>query len=218
MNIIELFFAIFIPLFIIVNPSSTLALFSAITSQYPKKKRRETAKNAVKYAAILLIIFAIAGSSILSYLQIEIYSLRIAGGILLAFVGLDMVRRGEQFGETQPGKEQKADYALVPLAMPSLSGPGAITVTIVSMTTLEADTGLFLPSWIILLILAIIAIILTMIITYIIFLGSDIIIKVLGRKGMDAFTRIMGLLTVAIAIQFALTGIAGWLESLGVLP
>ena len=218
MNIIELFFAIFIPLFIIVNPSSTLALFSAITSQYPKKKRRETAKNAVKYAAILLIIFAIAGSSILSYLQIEIYSLRIAGGILLAFVGLDMVRRGEQFGETQPGKEQKADYALVPLAMPSLSGPGAITVTIVSMTTLEADTGLFLPSWIILLVLAIIAIILTMIITYIIFLGSDIIIKVLGRKGMDAFTRIMGLLTVAIAIQFALTGIAGWLESLGVLP
>jgi len=215
---IELFFAIFIPLFIIVNPSSTLALFSAITSQYPKKKRRETAKNAVKYAAILLIIFAIAGSSILSYLQIEIYSLRIAGGILLAFVGLDMVRRGEQFGETQPGKEQKADYALVPLAMPSLSGPGAITVTIVSMTTLEADTGLFLPSWIILLILAIIAIILTMIITYIIFLGSDIIIKVLGRKGMDAFTRVMGLLTVAIAIQFALTGIAGWLESLGVLP
>jgi len=218
MNIIELFFAIFIPLFIIVNPSSTLALFSAITSQYPKKKRRETAKNAVKYAAILLIIFAIAGSSILSYLQIEIYSLRIAGGILLAFVGLDMVRRGEQFGETQPGKEQKADYALVPLAMPSLSGPGAITVTIVSMTTLEADTGLFLPSWIILLILAIIAIILTMIITYIIFLGSDIIIKVLGRKGMDAFTRVMGLLTVAIAIQFALTGIAGWLESLGLLP
>jgi len=218
MNIIELFFAIFIPLFIIVNPSSTLALFSAITSQYPKKKRRETAKNAVKYAAILLIIFAIAGSSILSYLQIEIYSLRIAGGILLAFVGLDMVRRGEQFGETQPGKEQKADYALVPLAMPSLSGPGAITVTIVSMTTLEADTGLFLPSWIILLVLAIIAIILTMIITYIIFLGSDIIIKVLGRKGMDAFTRVMGLLTVAIAIQFALTGIAGWLESLGVLP
>jgi len=217
MNIIELFFAIFIPLFIIVNPSSTLALFSAITSQYPKKKRRETAKNAVKYAAILLIIFAIAGSSILSYLQIEIYSLRIAGGILLAFVGLDMVRRGEQFGETQPGKEQKADYALVPLAMPSLSGPGAITVTIVSMTTLEADTGLFLPSWIILLILAIIAIILTMIITYIIFLGSDIIIKVLGRKGMDAFTRVMGLLTVAIAIQFALTGIAGWLESLGLL-
>jgi len=217
MNIIELFFAIFIPLFIIVNPSSTLALFSAITSQYPKKKRRETAKNAVKYAAILLIIFAIAGSSILSYLQIEIYSLRIAGGILLAFVGLDMVRRGEQFGETQPGKEQKADYALVPLAMPSLSGPGAITVTIVSMTTLEADTGLFLPSWIILLVLAIIAIILTMIITYIIFLGSDIIIKVLGRKGMDAFTRVMGLLTVAIAIQFALTGIAGWLESLGLL-
>ncbi len=217
MNLIELFLAIFIPLFIIVNPSSTLALFSAITSKYTKKERRTTAKNAVRYAAILLIIFAIAGSSILSYLQIEIYSLRIAGGILLAFVGLDMVRRGEQFGESQPNKEQKTDLALVPLAMPSLSGPGAITVTIVSMTTLQACPELFLPSWTILLILAILAIILTMIITYIIFLGSDIVIKILGKKGMDAFTRVMGLLTVAIAIQFTLTGFQDWMLQMGLI-
>ena len=214
---IELFLSIFIPLFIIVNPSSTLALFSAITSKYSKKERRATAKNAVKYAAILLIIFAIAGSSILGYLQIDIYSLRIAGGILLAFVGLDMVRRGEQFGETQPGKEQRADFALVPLAMPSLSGPGAITVTIVSMTTLtkeaEALNIALIPAWVLLLILAIVAIILVMIITYIIFLGSDILIKVLGKKGMDAFTRVMGLLTVAIAIQFALKGLGEWIPT-----
>ena len=214
---IELFLSIFIPLFIIVNPSSTLALFSAITSKYGKKERRATAKNSVKYAAILLIIFAIAGSSILGYLQIDIYSLRIAGGILLAFVGLDMVRRGEQFGETQPGKEQKADFALVPLAMPSLSGPGAITVTIVSMTTLtkeaEALNIALIPAWVLLLILAIVAIILVMIITYIIFLGSDIVIKVLGKKGMDAFTRVMGLLTVAIAIQFALKGLGEWIPT-----
>jgi len=209
---LELFLSIFIPLFIIVNPSSTLALFSAITSKYPKKARMKTAKNAVTYAAILLFIFAIAGSSILSYLQIEIYSLRIAGGILLLFVGLDMVRRGEQFGETKPGKEQRADYALVPLAMPSLSGPGAITVTIVSMTTLTDQASSF-----ILLLLAFIAIILTMIITFIIFLSSGIIIKILGKKGMDAFTRVMGLLTVAIAIQFGLTGLAGWLTSLGII-
>ena len=127
---LEAFLAVFIPLFIIVNPSSTLALFSAITSSYIKKERRKTAKNAAVYAAILLIIFAFAGSGILTFLNIQIYSLRIAGGILLAFVGLDMVRRGQQFGESKPGKGQKADYALVPLAMPSLAGPGAITVTI----------------------------------------------------------------------------------------
>ena len=107
---IEYFLAIFIPLFIIVNPSSTLALFSAITSTYTKKERKKTAKNAAIYAAILLIIFAFAGSGILTLMNIQIYSLRIAGGILLAFVGLDMVRRGEQFGESKPGKEQKADY------------------------------------------------------------------------------------------------------------
>ncbi len=132
---IEYFLAIFIPLFIIVNPSSTLALFSAVTSSHTKKDRKRTAKSAALYAAILLIIFAFAGSGILSYLQIQIYSLRIAGGILLAFVGLDMTRRGQQFGESPPGKEHKADFALVPLAMPSLAGPGAITVTIVKLDT-----------------------------------------------------------------------------------
>ena len=211
---IEYFLAVFIPLFIIVNPSSTLALFSAITSSYTKKERKKTAKNAVTYAAILLFIFAFAGSAILNYLGIEIYSLRIAGGILLAFVGLDMTRRGQQFGESPPGKEQKADLALVPLAMPSLSGPGAITVIIVSMKNLTID---FKLPWIYAIIIAIIAIILTMLITYTIFLGSTFVIKALGKKGMDAFTRVMGLLTVAIAVQFMFLAIEGWLKANGFL-
>jgi len=214
---IEAFLAIFIPLFIIVNPSSTLALFSAITSSYSKKERKRTAKSAVFYATILLIIFAFAGSGILSYLGIEIYSLRIAGGILLAFVGLDMTRRGQQFGESKPGAEQKADYALVPLAMPSLSGPGAITVTIVSMTILTSSDG-FNLSWYIAIALAIVSIILTMIITYFIFLSSTFVIRILGKKGMDAFTRVMGLLTVAIAIQFMFTAIQNWLATYGINP
>jgi multiple antibiotic resistance protein len=207
---IEYFLAIFIPLFIIVNPSSTLALFSVVTSSYTKKDRRKTAKSAALYAAILLIIFAFAGSAILSYLQIQIYSLRIAGGILLAFVGLDMTRRGQQFGESPPGKEHKADFALVPLAMPSLAGPGAITVTIVSMQTITDI------SWTIRIAFTIIAILITMIITFLIFLSSGFVIKALGKKGMDAFTRVMGLLTVAIAIQFALTGLASWISTLNI--
>ena len=206
---LEAFLAIFIPLFIIVNPSSTLALFSAITSTFTKKERRKTAKNAAVYAAILLIIFAFAGSGILTFLNIQIYSLRIAGGILLAFVGLDMTRRGQQFGETPPGKEQQADYSLVPLAMPSLAGPGAITVIIVSMKNLTLNM-----EWYHAIIISILAILLTMIITYIIFLSSTYVIRVLGEKGMDAFTRVMGLLTVAIAVQFALTGIGSWIETL----
>jgi len=205
------FLSVFIPLFIIVNPSSTLALFSIITRKYNKKKRITTAKNATMFAAILLFIFALAGSSILDFLGIEIYSLRIAGGILLSFVGLDMVRRGSQFGESKPDKGQEADFALVPLAMPSLAGPGAITVTIVSMKTLTVSI-----SWISAILLVIISIVLVMLITFMIFMSSVVIIKVLGEKGMDAFTRVMGLLTVAIAIQFALTGLAAWIPTIGI--
>jgi len=207
-DLITTFFAVFIPLIIIVNPSSTLALFSVITAKSTKQDRIRTAKYAVLYASILLIIFALAGSSILSYLGIEIYALRIAGGLLLGFVGLDMLRRGEQFGESAPDKKQTPiDMALVPLALPSLSGPGAITVTIVSMQNPNC-------SWWIMILIVIFAIIITMILSFIIFMGSVVVIKVLGKKGMDAFTRIMGLLTVAIAVQFALTGFADWISAI----
>jgi len=208
-DLIATFLAVFIPLLIIVNPSSTLALFSVITAKSSKKERIKTAKNACLYATILLIIFALAGSSILSYLGIEVYALRIAGGILLGFVGLDMLRRGEQFGESPPDQKQKtsSDMALVPLALPSLSGPGAITVTIVSMQIPDF-------SWWIMIIIVILAILLTMAITFVIFMGSVFVIKVLGKKGMDAFTRIMGLLTVAIAVQFALNGFASWITTI----
>jgi len=201
------FLSVFIPLLIIVNPSSTLALFSIITSKSSKKERIKIARDAATYASILLIIFAILGSAILEYLGISIPALRIAGGLLLGFVGLDMLRRGEQFGETPPDKKQKspADYALVPLALPSLSGPGAITVTIVSMQTPGATW------W-----MVILAILLTMAITFVIFMGSVIITKVLGKRGMDAFTRIMGLLTVSISVQFALTGFAEWIATLSI--
>ena len=202
---IEQFLQVFIPLFIIVNPASTLALFSIITKSSSKKERIRIAKNAVIYAAILLFIFALAGTAILSYLGISIPALRIAGGILLGFVGLDMLRRGEQFGESPPDKKQPTpdDYSLVPLALPSLSGPGAITVTIVSMQTIENA----LP-------IVIISILLVMLISFLVFMGSVVVIKVLGKKGMDALTRIMGLLTVAISVQFALTGIADWITTI----
>jgi multiple antibiotic resistance protein len=211
---------VLIPLFVIVNPSSTLALFSAISSNYSKEERKKLAFNAVKYASILLLIFALAGSAILEYLGIEIYSLRIAGGVLLAFVGLDMTRRGQQFGESPPGKEQKADYALVPLAMPSLSGPGAITVIIVSMKNLtqgDPANGIAALPWHLSIIIAVICIVIVMIITYFILLSSKYVIKALGKKGMDAFTRVMGLLTVAIAVQFMFTAIEGWLTVNGFL-
>jgi len=215
---IDAFLAMFVPLLIIVNPASTLALFSAITHYSSKKERIFIAKNTVKYASILLIIFALSGSLILDFLGIEIYSLRIAGGILLAFVGLDMTRHGRQFGENKPEKEQKLDFSIVPLAMPSLAGPGAITVTIVSMKILR-NTGPngYALSWFASILLAIFAISLVMVIAYLIFMSSSSIIKVLGNKGMDAFSRVMGLLVVAIAVQFMFIAIESWLLSHGFL-
>jgi multiple antibiotic resistance protein len=119
-----------------------------------------------------------------------------------------MLRRGEQFGESPPDKKpDSSDYALVPLALPSLSGPGAITVTIVSMQNPDFQ-------WWSMILIVVGAIFLTMVLTFFIFMGSVVVIKLLGKKGMDAFTRIMGLLTVAIAVQFTLTGFGEWIPTL----
>jgi len=199
---IDQFLYVFIPLLIIVNPSSTLTLFIILTRGSPKKVQKKTALNATVFAAILLIIFAFTGTVVLDFLGVSIEALRIAGGVLLGFIGLDMLRRGEQLGEKKPDKNfSPIDYALVPLALPSLSGPGAITLTIVSMNHAEW--------WIV-----IIAIIVTMVIAYVVFRSAFMVAKILGRNGVNALTRIMGLLTVAIAIQFMLTGIGDWILTL----
>jgi len=112
-----------------------------------------------------------------------------------------MVRSGKQFGEQYiKGDKPLISYSLVPLALPSLSGPGAITYSIVKMQTTDW--------WLILL-----SILLVMVLVFILLLGANKIIRFFGEKGMDALTRIMGLLIAAISVQFIIDGISLWISS-----
>ena len=191
------FLSAFIPMFIVADPFWGLALLLSLTQGMERSEERRLIKRTILYATVILVGFAAAGRMILGGLGVQMYSLQIAGGLLLLTIGGGMVAKGET-GAKPRGKE---DIAVVPLAIPALAGPGTISLSIVLMQTT--------PWWIVFL-----AIIVTMLTCGLIFLASDAVYKVIGENGARALTRVMGFLTAAFAIQYMLDGVGAWLKVL----
>jgi multiple antibiotic resistance protein len=201
------FVAAFSSLFTIINPISAASVFISITEGDTKKKREYIAKKASITAAIVLVIFALVGNFILSFFGITIHAFMIAGGIIVASIGYKMVTaQREYFHNPKEHKEAvaKDDVSIIPLAIPMLSGPGAMTTSIVLM---GETNGLF---QIALLFLAIITVCL---LTLVILRNAYRIDKYLGINGRKVVERIMGLIVLVVGIQFIVNGI-GTLVSL----
>ncbi len=146
----------------------------------------------------ILLVFALMGSYILDFFGISIEALMIAGGLLMLIVGIEMVREGDKPRTTRKGQEEEVgDIGIVPLATPMLAGTGAISLMII----LVANYNL----WIVLL-----STVLVFIIVYLFFKFSAVVYHLLGMKGARAFTRVMGLLVAAFAMQYILNGIGIW--------
>lgn len=204
-----------VPLFVVVDPLASIGLYLGLTARADRKARDRIALKACLFASAVLLLFAVAGQGLLRYLGIELYSLRVAGGILLVLIGLNMLREGEEVpvrelaeGELQvtTGGTHTAsaavphDPSLVPLGLPMLAGPGAISLVIVQGTRFDLPTiGL--------------AIGLTMVGALAILLATARASHIIGDNGRRVITRIMGLLTVAFAVQYVFDGVNGWLAS-----
>ncbi len=196
-------------IFFVVDPFSAVPFFLAMTRDHSPEKRRETAARASVTAGIVLATFALAGASIFRVLGISLGAFKIAGGVVLLLLALDMIRTQPSRtriteGEVAAGAD-KDDIAIVPLAMPLLAGPGSIATAIVLMA--RARSG---PWWHALPVL--VAIVATAILSYVILAGAARTEKVLGRTGLAILERAAGLLLVAIAVQFMLDGLG---EALG---
>jgi len=196
-------------IFFVVDPFSAVPFFLAMTRDDSPEKRRETAARASLVAFLVLTVFSLAGAWIFKVLGISLGAFKIAGGVVLLLLALDMIR-------TQPSRTRiteveveagaiKDDVAIVPLAMPLLAGPGSIATAIVLMA--RARSG---PWWHALPVLAAIAF--TAVSSYLILAGATRTERVLGRNGLAILERSAGLLLVAIAIQFMLDGLG---EALG---
>jgi len=158
----------------------------------------------VIFGCLVLLLFAIFGDFILSFFQITVDSLRVIGGILILAIAMDMMHgRKSRVVHTPEEVEEsgeREDISFFPLAVPMLAGPGAITTAIVLMKT--ADLISFK-------VIVLVSIILTFLITWLLFRMSEQIHRVLGVTGSMVVTRMMGLVLGAIAVQFITTGLWG---------
>ena len=184
--------ATFAGLLPIVNPFSTAAVFLALTGRLSDAERQRQATLACVYATGVLLVFLFAGALIMNFFGISIPSLRIAGGLIVARVGFGML--------AAPGPEPTADapaprvdIAFTPLAVPMLSGPGSIAVTIGMAAGADSTSDY----------VAIVAgIALVVLTSWAVLRSARAVKRFLGEQGIDALTRIMGFLLVCIGVQF----------------
>ena len=190
-------------IFFLVDPFAALPTFLAITEGSDSARRKRTARKGALTTLIVLSGFAFAGEAIFRVFGITLPAFELAGGILLLVIGLDMLQAKrsptqEVAGDTEAAA-QKEDAGIVPLGVPMLAGPGAITSVMVLVG--QAQTH-----WQMGAILASIAI--TAAVCYLVLGHSDVVARVLGDTGIRILVRIMGLLLVALAAQYFVNGLA----------
>ena len=198
----------------IINPFSTAILLLGISSHLSKKVLNRQIILACIYMTAILILFLLAGQVIMIGFGISIPGIRIAGGMVIGFLGFKMLFPGEA-KITQAEKQEaikKSNISFSPLAMPSLAGPGAIVTVITISSSIDGRHGydkVFAFTGVIL------AIVVTAIISWLILRSAGFVSRILGVNGVDSLSRIMGFLLICVGIQFAIIGIQDLISDSG---
>lgn len=199
---VTFFIYAFTSVFVIVNPVSGLMSFLSLTAGMDKDERRYVAGRSVAIACVLAVVFAVSGEFILRLFNITADSLRVAGGILLLMIAMDMLHARTSRESMTPEEVKEAakreDISVFPIAIPLLTGPGAITTVILVLRAGETP---------ILKTTAVAAILLTFTLAYFIFRFAVRINKFMGVTVSLVITRVMGLFLGAIAVDFIAEGV-----------
>jgi len=183
-------------LFTVVNPLSAAPLFVSMTGELDDKQRKRVAKKACLAALIVLLIFGGAGTMLFRFLGITTQAFQITGGILFVIMSIRALLGGPR--ELDERDAEAVDPSIVPIAIPILSGPGAITTIVV----LSGQSGTIPGKAILALVL-----LMTMMVTYAILRSAPRIVGLLGSEGRRATDKILALLTGVIGVQFVLNGV-----------
>ncbi|CAL4326328.1 YchE family NAAT transporter [Buchnera aphidicola] len=199
---LSIYIKFFIGLCALVNPIGMIPIFTTMTNNQSIIERNKTNLVANFSAALILIISLFFGSSVLNIFGISINSFRIAGGILIISIAFSMIT-GEFIKNIQKNKDQKKEIidniSVVPLAMPLIAGPGAISSTIVWSTYYSTWSNLFGCS---------LVIFLFSFVCWLCFQAAPYFVQILGQTGINIITRIMGLLLMSLGIEFIGAGIS----------
>ena len=190
-------------IFFLVDPFAALPTFLAITEGADPARRKRIARKGALTALIVLAGFAFAGEELFRLFGITLPAFELAGGIVLLLIGLDMLEAKrsptqETVSDTVAAA-QKEDAGIVPLGVPMLAGPGAITTVMVLVG--QAQTHWQMAA-------ILISIALTALICYLVLGHSNLVVRVLGDTGIRILVRVMGLLLVALAAQYFVNGLA----------
>lgn len=198
----------FATIFSIVDPFAAAPVFLAITPNDTDAARRRMARLASIVCCAVLLVFTFSGNYIFSFFGITAPAFRVAGGVLLLVLALDMMRAKEGPTAQAPEEKQegieKADVAITPLAVPLLAGPGAIS-TVVLLGSQAKGVGQLSA--------VALAILLTSILSWAILANSVRLIRLIGQIGVRIVTRIMGLLLAGIGAQLILAGVKEFLKA-----
>lgn len=190
-------------LIVIVNPLGAAMIYVAMTAGFDRETKRRTAIEASWYAVVVLVVFALLGGIILELFGISLAAFRIGGGILLFMIGLEMVYAKvsrSKVTATEKYEGDADDVAVMPIAIPMIAGPGAIATVIVLM---DEARGLGLWAYGVVLV----SIAATSGATYLMMTNSEWIVSRVGQREFRAVNRIMGILLIAIAVEFVIDGL-----------
>lgn len=193
----------FMALFFTIDVLGVIPAFISLTVNSTIEHRKKMANKGVFIATLILLFFALSGAVVLNILGIKLAAFRIAGGILLLIVAIDMVLAKPTKAENPEEQEEalhKEDISVFPLAIPLLSGPAAITMLILFMKQAEGD---FVHQLVILS-----ALFANMLICWLVLRFAVTISKFLGKTGINVLIRIFGILLTALSCQFFIDGIA----------
>jgi MarC family membrane protein len=201
----DLFVSAAVTFFVIIDPLGNVPIFMALTAGRSPVQRRDSAIRAISVAAVTLVAFGILGNYILEFLGITFAAFRIAGGLLLLLLAIDMVlaRQSGLRSTTEPEDREAArkdDVAVFPLAIPLIAGPGALASVLLLLGRVGHD-------WIgVVLVLGVMLAVLLL--NLVAFLSASWLMERLGLTGVNVIGRVLGIILAALAVQYILTGLA----------
>ncbi|CAH0533864.1 hypothetical protein VST7929_01740 [Vibrio stylophorae] len=199
---LAIFLQFFVGLVALVNPVGIMPVFVSLTNNMSPQDRARTAYVANLAVAIILIVSMLAGQMLLDMFSISLDSFRVAGGLLLLSVAFSMM--GGKLGDDKQNKQEQSEsisreqVGVVPIAMPLMAGPAAISSTIVYAGRYPEPLSLLGFS---------ITVVIFAVGCWLLFRSAPLIVRMLGQTGINVITRIMGLILAALGIEFIATGL-----------
>ncbi len=200
---IEIFISAFATLFVVIDPPGCAPIYAGLTKGATQAQQRAMAIRAATIASFILLVFALVGEALLRTLGISLDAFRIAGGIMLFIIALEMVfekrqERREDRAERVRQTPEVEDVSVFPMAMPMIAGPGSIATIMLLVSRAEgpAETAVVFGALAVVLILTLIAL-----------LAAGPLMRLLGAKIESVITRLLGVLLAALAIQFVIDGV-----------